>query len=207
MKNKIKILIADDHPLMRQGLATLLDADPGLQIVGDAKNGADAVEKAGELNPDVIVMDLSMPVMDGVEATRRICEANPGTKVLILTTYGTSADIAHAIDAGASGALVKDAEYDRLVSAIRAIADGGSAFSPEIETMLRKDPHPPTLTERQRQILEHTVNGLSADEISQRLNLSSFTVNEHLDAIKRKLGAANRTEAVAIALKKQLLKI
>ena len=207
MKSKIKILIADDHPLMRQGLATLLDADPGLQIVGDAKNGADAVEKAGELKPDVIVMDLSMPVMDGVEATRRIREANPGTKVLILTTYGTSADIAHAIDAGASGALVKDAEYDRLISAIRAVADGRTAFSPEIETMLKQEPHPPTLTERQRQILEHTVNGLLADEISQRLNLSSFTVNEHLDAIKRKLGAANRTEAVAIALKKQLLKI
>ena len=207
MKSKIKILIADDHPLMRQGLATLLDADPGLQIVGDAKNGADAVEKAGELKPDVIVMDLSMPVMDGVEATRRIREANPGTKVLILTTYGTSADIAHAIDAGASGALVKDAEYDRLISAIRAVADGGTAFSPEIETMLKQEPHPPTLTERQRQILEHTVNGLSADQISTRMNLSSFTVNEHLDAIKRKLGAANRTEAVAIALKKQLLKI
>ena len=206
-KAKIRILIADDHPLMRQGLATLLGADPCLQIVGEAKNGADAVEKAKELKPNVIVMDLSMPVMDGVEATRRICEANPGIKVLILTTFGSSADIAHAIDAGASGALVKDAEYDRLISAIRAIADGGTAFSPEIETMLRKEPHPPTLTERQRQILEHTTNGLSADEISKRLNLSSFTVNEHLDAIKRKLGAANRTEAVAIALKKHLLKI
>ena len=207
MKNKIKILIADDHPLMRQGLATLLDADPSLQIVGDAKNGADAIEKASELKPDVIVMDLSMPVMDGVEATRLIREANPETKVLILTTYGTSADIAHAIDAGASGALVKDAEYDRLVSAIRAIAEGGTAFSPEIETMLRKEPHPPTLTERQRQILEHTINGLSADEISKQLNLSPFTVNEHLDAVKRKLGAANRSEAIAIALRKHLLKM
>ena len=207
MNQPIRILIADDHPLMRQGLASLLNADSGLRIVGDAQNGADAVEKTSELKPDVIVMDLSMPVMDGVEATRRIREANPGMKVLILTTYGTSADIAHAIDAGASGALVKDAEYERLVAAIRTIADGGTAFSPEIETMLKKEPRPPTLTERQRQILEHTVNGLSADEISQRLNLSSFTVNEHLDAIKRKLGAANRTEAVAIALRKHLLKI
>ena len=207
MKTKIKILIADDHPLMRQGLATLLNAAPGLQIVGEAKNGADAVEKAGELKPDVIVMDLSMPVMDGVEATRRIRESDPDTKVLILTTYGTSADIAHAIDAGASGALVKDAEYDRLVSAIRTIADGGTDFSPEIETMLRKEPHPPTLTDRQRQILELTINGLSADQIAKRMNLSSFTVNEHLDAIKRKLGAANRTEAVAIAIKKQLIKV
>ena len=206
-KAKIKILIADDHPLMRQGLSTLLDADPTLQIVGGAKNGAEAVEKASELKPDVIVMDLSMPVMDGVDATRRIRESNPDTKVLILTTYGTSADIAHAIDAGASGALVKDAEYDRLISAIRALADGGMAFSPEIESMLKKEPHPPTLTERQRQILEHTINGLSADQISKRMNLSSFTVNEHLDAVKRKLGAANRTEAVAIALKKHLLKI
>ena len=207
MKQPINILIADDHPLMRQGLSTLLSSDPGLKIVGDAKNGAEAVEKAKELKPDVVVMDLSMPVMDGAEATKHIHEATPQTKVLILTTYGTSADIAHAIDAGASGALVKDAEYDRLVSAIRAIADGGTAFSPEIEAMLKKEPHPPTLTERQRQILEHTVNGLSADEISQKLHLSTFTVNEHLDAIKRKLGATNRTEAVAIALRKQLLKI
>ena len=127
--------------------------------------------------------------------------------MLILTTYGTSADIAHAIDAGASGALVKDAEYDRLVAAIRAIADGGTAFSPEIETMLRTEPHPPTLTERQRQILAYTIDGLSAEEISKRLSLSPFTVNEHLDAVRRKLGAANRAEAIAIALRKHLLKI
>ena len=203
----LRILIADDHPLMRQGLSTLLGSDPGLEIVGDAKNGAEAVGRALELKPDVIVMDLSMPVMDGVEATKHIHEATPDTKVLILTTYGTSADIARAIEAGASGALVKDAEYDRLVSAIHAVADGGTAFSAEIETMLKKEPHPPTLTDRQREILEHTLNGLSADEISAKLNISSFTVNEHLDAIKRKLGAANRTEAVAIAIRKHLLKI
>lgn len=205
MKRPIKILIADDHPLMRSGLAMLLDSNKDIEVAGDAKNGAEAVEKAGELKPDVVIMDLSMPMMDGVEATRRIREKAPDTKVLILTTYGTSADIAHAINAGASGALVKDAEYDRLVSAIHAVADGGAAFSAEIETMLKKEPHPPTLTERQREILEHTVNGLSADEISAKLNISSFTVNEHLDAVKRKLGAANRTEAVAIALRKQLI--
>ena len=105
------------------------------------------------------------------------------------------------------GSLVKDAEYDRLVAAIRAIADGGTAFSPEIETMFRKEPHPPTLTERQRQILAYTIDGLSAEEISKRLSLSPFTVNEHLDAVRRKLGAANRAEAIAIALKKHLLKI
>ncbi len=207
MNRKVRVLIADDHPLMRQGLVTLLAADADLEIVGDANNGSVAAEKAAELNPDVVVMDLSMPVMDGVEATKRIRESSPNTRVLILTTYGTSADIAHAIDAGASGALVKDAEYDRLVSAIHAVADGGTAFSPEIEEMLKKEPHPPTLTERQRQILELTINGLSADEISRKVNLSAFTVNEHLDAVKRKLGAANRAEAVAIAMRKQLLKL
>ena len=207
MKRPIKILIADDHPLMRSGLAMLLDSNKDIEVAGDAKNGAEAVEKADELKPDVVIMDLSMPMMDGVEATRRIREKAPDTKVLILTTYGTSADIAQAINAGASGALVKDAEYDRLVSAIHAVADGSAAFSAEIETMLKKEPHPPTLTERQREILEHTVNGLSADEISAKLNISSFTVNEHLDAVKRKLGAANRTEAVAIAIRRHLLKI
>ena len=203
----IRILIADDHPLMRNGLAMLLNSSKDIEVAGEAKNGAEAVEKAAELKPDIVIMDLSMPVMDGVVATRHIREKAPDTKVLILTTYGTSADIAHAINAGASGALVKDAEYDRLVSAIYAVAAGGTAFSAEIETMLRKEPHPPTLTERQRQILELTVNGLSADEISRQVNLSTFTVNEHLDAVKRKLGAANRTEAVAIALRKHLLKI
>jgi len=207
MKQPITILIADDHALLRRGLATLLGFDKSLSVVGDAKNGEEAVKAALELKPDVVMMDLSMPVMDGVEATRRICEALPETRVLILTTYSTSVDVARAMDAGASGAFVKDAEDERLIEAIHKVAEGETAFSPEIESMISSDPHPPELTERQQKILEATSKGLSSDQIAASLGISTYAVNQHFDAIRRKLGAQSRTEAVAIALKKQLLKV
>ena len=207
MKQPITILIADDHALLRRGLATLLGFDKSLSVVGDAKNGEEAVKAALELKPNVVMMDLSMPVMDGVEATRRICEALPETRVLILTTYSTSVDVARAMDAGASGAFVKDAEDERLIEAIHKVAEGETAFSPEIESMIASDPHPPELTERQRKILEAASKGLSSEQIAKRLGISPCAVNQHLDAVRRKLGASSRTEAVAIAIKKQILKI
>jgi len=207
MGQPIKILIADDHALLRRGLATLLGFDKDITVVGDAKNGEEAVKAAIKLKPDVVVMDLSMPVMDGVEATRQIREALPDTHVLILTSYSTSVDVSRAMEAGASGAFVKDAEDERLVDAIRTVAAGGTAFSPEIEAMIKSEPHPPELTERQRKILDATSKGLSSEKIAARLGISTYAVNQHLDAIRRKLGAQSRTEAVAIALRKQLLKV
>jgi DNA-binding NarL/FixJ family response regulator len=207
MKETIKILIADDHALLRRGLATLLGFDKSLSVVGDAKNGEEAVKAALELKPDVVVMDLSMPVMDGVEATRRIREALPETRVLILTTYSTSVDVARAMEADASGAFVKDAEDDRLIEAIHKVAEGETAFSPEIESMIASEPNPPALTERQQNILEATSKGLSSEQIAAKLDISTYAVNQHIDAIRRKLGAQSRTEAVAIAIKKHLLKI
>ena len=207
MKQPITILIADDHALLRRGLATLLGFAPGLSVVGDAKNGEEAVKAAIKLKPDVVVMDLSMPVMDGVEATRRIREKLPETHVLILTTYSTSVDVVRAMDAGASGAFVKDADDDRLIEAIRTVASEGTAFSPEIESMIKTDPNPPELTERQQKILEATSKGLSSEQLASRLGISAYAVNQHLDVIRRKLGAQSRTEAVAIAIRKHLLKI
>jgi DNA-binding NarL/FixJ family response regulator len=207
MGEKIKILIADDHALLRRGLATLLGFNKDISVVGDAKNGEEAVKAAIKLKPDVVVMDLSMPVMDGVEATRQIREALPDTHVLILTSYSTSVDVSRAMEAGASGAFVKDAEDERLVDAIRTVAAGGTAFSPEIEALVRSDPHPPELTERQRKILDDTSKGLSSEQIATRLGISAYAVNQHLDVIRRKLGAQNRTEAVAIAFRKQLFKV
>ena len=206
MKQKIKILIADDHALLRLGLATLLGFDGRMSVVGDAKNGQEAVAAARELKPDLVIMDLAMPVMDGVEATRQIRSALPETKVLILTTYSTSVDIARAINAGASGALVKDEEDERLIDAILKIAKGGTAFSPVIMAELEDSPHPPELTDRQREILELTSSGLSSDAIAAKFGISSYAVNQCLNAIRRKLGASSRTEAVAIALRRQLLK-
>ena len=207
MGQTIKILIADDHALLRRGLATLLGFNKDIAVVGDAKNGEEAVKAAITLKPDVVVMDLSMPVMDGVEATRQIREALPDTHVLILTSYSTSVDVSRAMEAGASGAFVKDAEDERLVDAIRTVAAGGTAFSPEIESMIRSDPHPPELTERQRKILDDTSKGLSSEQIADRLGISAYAVNQHLDVIRRKLGAQNRTEAVAIAFRKQFFKV
>ena len=207
MGQPIKILIADDHALLRRGLATLLGFNKDIAVVGDAKNGEEAVKAAIKLKPDVVVMDLSMPVMDGVEATRQIRGALPDTYVLILTSYSTSVDVSRAMEAGASGAFVKDAEDERLVDAIRTVAAGGTAFSPEIEAMVRSDPHPPELTERQRKILDDTSKGLSSEQIAARLGISAYAVNQHLDVIRRKLGAQNRTEAVAIAFRKQFFKV
>ena len=207
MGQPIRILIVDDHALLRRGLATLLGFNKDIAVVGDAKNGEEAVKAAIKLKPDVVVMDLSMPVMDGVEATRQIREALPDTHVLILTSYSTSVDVSRAMEAGASGAFVKDAEDERLVDAIRTVAAGGTAFSPEIEAMVRSDPHPPELTERQRKILDDTSKGLSSEQIADRLGISAYAVNQHLDVIRRKLGAQSRTEAVAIAFRKQLFKV
>lgn len=207
MKEPITVLIADDHALLRRGLATLLGFDKSLSVIGDAKNGEEAVKAAIKLKPNVVVMDLSMPVMDGVEATRRIRETLPETRVLILTTYSTSIDTVRAMEAGASGAFVKDSEDELLIDAIHKVAAGETAFSLEIESMIASEPHPPELTERQQKILEATSNGLSSEQIASHLGISTYAVNQHLDAIRRKLGAQSRTEAVAIALKKQLLKV
>ena len=204
--SKIRILVADDHALLRRGLVSLLDYQKDFAVIGEAGNGREAVDRCGELEPDVVILDLSMPVMDGVEAARLIHEAQPDVRILILTTFGTSVDVARAVRAGASGALVKDSDDDELLSSIRKVANGESAFSPEIQVLL-KEPLPPELTDRQREVLEAIVHGLASDAIAARLGISTDAVNQHINAIRAKLGASNRTEAVAIALRKHLLKI
>lgn len=205
--NPIRILIADDHALLRHGLVMVFALHNDLSVVGEAKNGFEAIKLAKATSPDVVIMDLSMPGMDGVEATRQIHEAVPSAKILILTTFGTSADVARALREGASGALVKDAGDDELVKAICSIASGKQAFSREIKAMLKNEPKPPELTERQQELLASIVKGLASEAIAADLGISAYSVNQQLDAIRKKLGAANRAEAVAIALRKHLLKI
>ena len=205
--NPIRILIADDHALLRHGLVMVFALHDDLTVVGEAKNGAEALRLAKATSPDVVIMDLSMPEMDGVEATRQIHQAVPSAKILILTTFGTSADVSRALREGASGALVKDSDDDELIRAIRNVAAGKQAFSREIKAMLRSEPEPPELTERQRELLASIVKGLASEAIAADLGISAYSVNQQLDAIRKKLGAANRTEAVAIALRKHLLKI
>jgi len=205
--NNIRILIVDDHAILRMGLASLLNAKPGLEVIGEAGNGLEGVRKAMKLHPDLIIMDLMMPKLDGIKATARLADEGSPAKVLILTTFGTSDSIAHALEAGASGAVMKNCDFEELVTAIRTIATGGNYISPEIERVLKADPPIATLSPRQTEILQSIVRGLSNPDIAKQLGISVDVVKEHVEALFQKIGAANRTEAVAIALRKHLLKL
>lgn len=202
----IKILIADDHTIVRMGLAALLTTEKDLKVVGLAKNGTEAVRLASELKPDIVIMDLVMPKLDGVAATAAITQDTPTAKVIILTTFGTSDGIAHALAAGAKGALLKNTDNNELVEAIRIVQSGREFVSADIRQQLAADPPLPELTPRQTEILSSLVRGLTDRDIARQLGIRSDGVSDHVHAILAKLGAANRTEAVAIALRKHLLK-
>lgn len=203
---KIKVLIADDHTIVRAGLTALLGTEKDIEVVGEAKNGAEAVSNAVALHPDIVIMDLMMPKMDGIEATKELLRKAPSAKTILLTTYGTSDGIAHALRAGARGAVLKNADNSELAQAIRIVAQGGDYISPDIRQQLEADPPVPDLTSRQSEILESMVRGLTDRDIAQQLGLSPESVSEHVRAIRQKIGAANRTETVAIAMRKYLLK-
>ena len=204
--NKIRILIADDHKMVRDGLAALLGTKRDLEVIGAVGNGQEAVEKALALKPNVVIMDLMMPIMDGVEATREIRKAAPTVQILVLTTFGTSDGIAHAIEAGALGAMMKSADHEELAEAIRKVAGGEQAISEEVALQMKIDPPIPNLTPRQMEILDSMVRGLNNLDIAKHLGIRRDGVKEHVNAILTKIGASNRTEAVAIALRKHLLK-
>ena len=205
--DKIRVLIADDHKIVRAGLAALLGTEADIEVVGFAENGRDAVAQAEKLLPDVVIMDLMMPVMDGVEATAEIHGRLPRTKIMILTTYGTSDGIAHALSSGATGAFMKNADNADLAAAIRRVHGGERAISPEIQRQLELDPPIPSLTPRQMDILNSMTRGLSNPDIAKQLGIRRDGVKQHINAILQKIGASNRTEAVAIALRKHLLKM
>ena len=203
---KIKVLIADDHAVVRTGLAAILGTEPDIEVVGLAKNGAEAVETAIATHADVIIMDIRMPVMDGAEATAALHETQPGAKVLVLTSFGEADGVALALESGAAGAITKTAEDAELVTVIRNIAAGGKYISPEIEKLLTESPPIPKLTPRQQEILAYMTKGLTNVEIAEILRIRKDTVEEHVNLLLAKLDAANRTEAVAIAMRKQLIK-
>jgi NarL family two-component system response regulator LiaR len=207
MKSTIRVLIADDHTIVRIGLRTLLSAENDIEVVGEAKNGEIAVKEALRLMPDVVIMDLMMPKMDGAEATAALHEKLPSAKVIILTTFGSSDGIALAIKSGAGGALMKTADDATLISTIRSVAGGKTVISPEIRRLLAEDPPIPVLTARQTEVLRSMMRGLTNRDIAKQLGIRQDGVNEHVAAILAKIGAANRTEAVAIALRKHLLKL
>lgn len=204
---KIKILVADDHALLRVGLNTMLNTQPDMTVVGEAGNGRDAVARARELKPDVVVMDLMMPKLDGAEATRQIVEALPETKVVILTSYGTSADLVRAIATGAVGAQMKGSPIDAIIKAIRTVHSGGKAIAAEIQRFLKEDTTPTDLSKRQREVLLGVAEGKTSDQIADDLGISVSAVKQHITAACEKLGASSRAEAVTIALRRNLLKI
>ena len=204
---KITIVIADDHKIVRMGLAALLSAEQDLRLVGEAEDGAEAVRLASSLRPDVVVMDLMMPRMDGVEAMQQILAAAPETKILILTSYGTSNALGQAIEAGAAGALMKTADDAQIVSVIRRIAAGEKYVSPEIQRTLKETPTIPGLSPRQTEVLSQLTHGLSNKEIANAIGIRKDGVEDHLNVIFSKLGASNRAEAVAIAMRRYLLKM
>ena len=203
---KTSVLLVDDHSVVRMGLAAIINIEKDLKVCGEAESGAEAVKLAKEMRPDVVVMDFMMPGMDGAEATAAVLRASPESKVLVLTTYGTSADIARALKCGATGAVTKNLSNEELADAIRAAARGERMLSAEIEASLSEAESNNGLTARQREVLDSITRGLSNDDIAGMLGISKVRVKQHLAALYQKLGAANRAEAVAIALRRQLLK-
>ena len=202
----IHILIADDHAVVRRGLRSILQIEKDFQIVGEAANGIEAVEMARRLKPHVVIMDLLMPEKSGNEATAEILAELPQTRILLLTTFGTADDVAKALEAGATGALMKTSDESEIIAAIRTVATGGHAISDEIKRLMAENPPAPDLTPRQLEILNSMSRGYSNAEIAEVFGINEFTVREHVANIMAKLDASNRAEAVATALRKSLLK-
>jgi DNA-binding NarL/FixJ family response regulator len=201
----IRILIVDDHSVVRQGLRMFLSLDPEIEVVGEANNGAEAVESVKEVKPDVVLMDLLMPVMDGIEATKTIRRQYPDTEVIALTSVLEDNAVVGAIRAGAIGYLLKDTEADELVRAIKAAASGQVQLSPKAAERLMREirapESPEKLTEREIDVLRLLAEGLSNKEIAGELTISETTVKTHVSNILMKLDVPSRTQAALYAVK------
>ncbi|MCA3747969.1 MAG: response regulator transcription factor [Rubrobacter sp.] len=208
--SRVGVLICDDHPVVRTGLNGMLSGEPDLEVLGEAANGREAVELARALHPDLVLMDLRMPEMDGVAATERILAERPQTRVLVLTTYDSDADILRAVEAGASGYLLKDTPREELFAAIRAAMEGESPLDPAVAgRLMRRVRTPPenALSGREIEVLNLVAQGASNREIARRLWISETTVKTHLLHIYEKLGVADRTAAVTAALKRGIIQL
>jgi len=205
----IRVLIADDQALVRTGFRLILSGEPGIEVVGEARDGAEAATLAAELAPDVVLMDVRMPGVDGIEATRRIVVDESSPRVLVLTTFDLDDIVYDALRAGASGFLLKDAPEERLLTAIQVVAEGGSLFAPSVTRRLigefsRRTPAAPPpaleeLTARELEVLRLLAQGLSNAEIATRLVVSEHTVKTHVARILQKLDLRDRTQAVVLA--------
>ena len=203
---KTRILIVDDHSLMRMGLSSLIASEKDMETVGEAENGREAVERARELAPDIVIMDLMMPELSGAEATKIIHGEFPDVKVIVLTSFGSSAEMSLAIANGAVGTLMKDTATDDLVATIRSVAAGRTVIPESLRRMAQEDVETLQLTDHQLEMLSCVVKGLTNADIARHLSISEVTVKKTMQMIFSKIGAANRAEAVSITLQKHLLK-
>ena len=202
---KVKVMLADDHLVVRMGLAAIISIERDMEVVGEAADGAEAVKLAAELHPDVVIMDIMMPKLDGVAATAEIRKRNPDTQILILTTFGTSDDLRRALEVGATGALVKDSAQTELVSAIRECAAGRKILSPAVARQLQSEMPKIELSPRQLEMLNYVAKGFNNAEIANMVGIGRDCVKAHLSAAFTRLNASSRSEAVAIAIRLGLL--
>ncbi len=210
MADRIRLLLVDDHPVVREGLRGMLSGQPDFLVVGEADDGNEGVTLAGQLQPDVVLMDLRMPGLDGVGAIRQIVERGIPTHVLVLTTYDSDADIVRSIEAGATGYLLKDAPRQELFRAVRAAAKGESALAPTVASRLlgrMRAPAEEQLSEREVEVLQLVAKGNSNRLVGRALHISEATVKTHLVHIFGKLGVSDRTSAVTAALERGILRL
>jgi NarL family two-component system response regulator LiaR len=210
LSRPIRVMVVDDHTMVRRGLATFLMVFDDLQLTGEADNGEAAVQLCAKLLPDVILMDMAMPGMDGATATRLIRQNFPHTQIIALTSFRESELIRNALEAGAIGYLLKDVSADELVRAIRAAHAGRATLSPDVAQALVESANQPPmpgldLTEREREVLTLMIEGLNNTQIAGKLTVSPSTIKSHVSNILTKLGVASRTEAVSLALRKHIL--
>jgi DNA-binding NarL/FixJ family response regulator len=206
----IRLLVADDHPVVRDGLRAMLATQPDMELVGEAATGTEAVELARALRPDVVLMDLQMPKLDGPAAIATLRQQAPEVRVLVLTTFGTDADITRAVDAGATGYLLKDAPREQLFGAIRAVARGEAVLSPSVATRVlgrMRAPAEEALSPRELEILQAVARGLSNKDIGRQLYVSEATVKTHLLRVFSKLAVDDRTAAVTVALERGIIRL
>jgi DNA-binding NarL/FixJ family response regulator len=204
----VRLLIVDDHPVVRDGLRGMFEGEVGFEVVAEATNGADAISKARAHEPDVVLMDLRMPEMDGVSAIRKMTELGLPTRVLVLTTFDTDSDVLPAIEAGATGYLLKDAPRDELLRAVRSAAAGEAVLSPSVAARLLdqvRQPVKETVSQRELEVLQLVALGATNREVAERLFVSEATVKTHLLHIYAKLGVNDRAAAVGAAFEKGLL--
>lgn len=213
MTDTIRIFIVDDHPVVRDGLSAILSTQPDLEVIGEAENGRQALDLCMEHQPDLLLLDLEMPEMDGVEVIRRLENASPNTRVIVFTAFDTDDRIMSALEAGAQGYLLKGAPRDELFNAVRVVHAGGSLLQPVVASRLLR--HVSTtpekgspfdrLTPRELDVLKELAKGLQNKEIAAELYITERTVKFHVSSILGKLGAGNRTEAVTIAAQNGLI--